>query len=88
MLGLAGAVDRALDAVAKEVQGELTVYITGGDALVLSAWLETETQFRANLVLEGLAFIAAESCSEDESFAWRHKVPSWVIRVVHRRTTA
>ena len=61
MLGLAGAVDRALDAVAKEVQGELTVYITGGDALVLSAWLETETQFRANLVLEGLAFIAAES---------------------------
>ena len=26
----------------------------------LSAWLETETQFRANLVLEGLALIAAE----------------------------
>ena len=61
MLSLAGALDRALAAVANEVRGAPTVYMTGGDAQVLSAWLETETQYRANLVLEGLAFIAAES---------------------------
>lgn len=60
MLSLAGALDRALTAVSKGVPDEPTVYITGGDAQGLAAWLETETRYRANFVLEGLAFIAAE----------------------------
>ena len=61
MLGLAGALDRALGAVSRGLRGDPTVYLTGGDAQPLSQWLETAVQYRANLVLEGLAFIAAES---------------------------
>ena len=60
MLSLAGALDRALTVVSKEVPDKPTVYITGGDAQGLAAWLETETRYRANFVLEGLAFIASE----------------------------
>ncbi len=61
MLSLAGALDRALSAVSGGLGAPPTVYITGGDARVLSTWLESATQYRANLVLEGLAFIAAEA---------------------------
>jgi len=60
MLSVAGALDRALAAVSAGIGEQPTVYITGGDARVLSPWLETRTRNRANLVLEGLAFIAAE----------------------------
>ena len=60
MLSVASALDRACGVVSVEVGEQPTVYITGGAARVLSLWLETETQYRADLVLEGLAFIAAE----------------------------
>jgi len=61
MLSIASALDRALAAIAAKLREQPVVYITGGDARVFSAWLETETQYRANLVLEGLAYIATES---------------------------
>lgn len=61
MLSIASALDRALLAVSAEIQEEPTVYITGGNASILSGWLETRTLYRANLVLEGLACIVAET---------------------------
>ena len=61
MLSIASALDRALLAVSAEIQEEPTVYITGGNALILRNWLETRTRYRANLVLEGLAFIVADN---------------------------
>ena len=59
MLGLAGALDRALAAVARDLGVQPAVYITGGDAVPLSEWLETRCEYRRHLVLEGLACIAA-----------------------------
>ena len=61
MLSIASAVDRALLTVSAEIRESPTVYITGGNALVLSSWLETRAQYRPNLVLEGLTFIVAEN---------------------------
>ena len=61
MLSLAGALDRALSAVAAGLQTRPTVYITGGDAPRLSEWLETGTEYRRHLVLEGLAAITGWS---------------------------
>jgi type III pantothenate kinase len=62
MLALAGALDRAVRAVA-EVGAAPTVYLAGGDAAQLAAWLETKVEARADLVLEGLALFAAERAS-------------------------
>ena len=58
MLGLAGALDRAVSAVAGELDEQPPVYLTGGDAARLSGWLETRCEHRPNLVLEGLGSIA------------------------------
>jgi len=58
MLALAGALDRAVDAVDKSLGERATVYLTGGDAAVLRRWLETEVELRADLVLEGLALFS------------------------------
>ena len=33
--------------------------VTGGDGEALAGWLESEATFRADLVLEGLAAVAA-----------------------------
>jgi type III pantothenate kinase len=58
MLALAAAVDRAVRAVDAALGASSTVYLTGGDAERLEEWLETETELRADLVLEGLALFA------------------------------
>ncbi len=61
MLGLAAAVDRAVSVITKELDAEPLVLVTGGDGQSLLPWLKTRAQYRAHLVLEGLALIAAES---------------------------
>ena len=58
MLGLSGALDRAVSAVAGELDTQPAVYLTGGDATRLSPWLETACEYRPHLVLEGLGSIA------------------------------
>jgi type III pantothenate kinase len=58
LLALAGALDRAVDAVETALVERATVYLTGGDAPVLRGWLETEVELRADLVLEGLALFS------------------------------
>jgi type III pantothenate kinase len=58
MLALAGALDRAVDAVETSLEERATVYLTGGDAEALRGWLETEVELRADLVLEGLALFS------------------------------
>ena len=58
MLGLAGALDRAMSAVVGELDEQPAVYLTGGDATRLSPWLETPCKHRPYLVLEGLGSIA------------------------------
>ena len=58
-LALAAAVDRACAVVAEELGRPLPLLVTGGDADALAAWLESEAEVRADLVLEGLAAIAA-----------------------------
>lgn len=58
MLGLAGALDRAVAAVTGELDEQPAVYLTGGDAARLSPWLETSCEYRPHLVLEGLGSIA------------------------------
>lgn len=59
MLGLAAAVDRAVAVVTAELDAKPLVLVTGGDGRTLLPWLETRVQYRAHLVLEGLALIAA-----------------------------
>jgi type III pantothenate kinase len=58
MLALAGALDRAVEAVESSLVERPAVYLTGGDAAALRGWLETEVELRADLVLEGLALFA------------------------------
>lgn len=58
MLGLAGALDRAVSAVAGDLDEQPAVYLTGGDAARLSPWLVTPCEHRPYLVLEGLGSIA------------------------------
>ena len=58
MLGLAGALDRAVSAVAGDLDEQPAVYLTGGDATRLSPWLATPCEHRPYLVLEGLGYIA------------------------------
>jgi type III pantothenate kinase len=58
MLALAGALDRAVDAVETALGERSAVYLTGGDAVALRGWLETEVELRADLVLEGLALFS------------------------------
>jgi type III pantothenate kinase len=60
MLGVAAALDRAVARVANELKITPRVLVTGGDGPHLRAWLETETQLAADLVLEGLALFADE----------------------------
>ncbi|MEO8466753.1 MAG: type III pantothenate kinase [Gammaproteobacteria bacterium] len=63
MLAIAAALDRAVNAVLTATGTAPRVYLTGGDAVELSSWLETQVQARADLVLEGLALFAAEHAS-------------------------
>lgn len=57
----AAAFDRAAAIVAAELGIPPVVYLSGGEANVLHPWLETEVQVEADLVLKGLALIAAET---------------------------
>jgi type III pantothenate kinase len=58
LLAIATAFDRAV-AIATLALGERpSVFLTGGDAEVLLAWLESDVQVRADLALEGLAMIS------------------------------
>lgn len=59
MLALAAALDRAVAAVDAALGARSHVYLTGGDGPYFRGWLETETELRADLVLEGLALFAA-----------------------------
>jgi len=61
MLAPAAAFDRAAAIIAKELGIPPVVYLAGGDAAALAPWLETEVQVEADLVLKGLALIAAET---------------------------
>lgn len=58
-LALAASVDRAYATVGKALGTPPALYLTGGDATTLEAWLESRAQLRADLVLEGLALFAA-----------------------------
>jgi type III pantothenate kinase len=60
-LAVAAAIDRAVATVETALGERPTVYLTGGDATMLQAWLETQVQLRADLVLEGLALFAGSA---------------------------
>jgi type III pantothenate kinase len=66
-LAVAAAIDRAVATVEKALGERPTVYLTGGDAPMLSAWLETKVQLRADLVLEGLALFGRPTFGSQES---------------------
>lgn len=55
-LSLSAAVDRSI-AVVTDQLGPPEVYVTGGDGVILRDWMQTEAEFREDLVLEGLALI-------------------------------
>lgn len=59
LLGPAAAFDRAVGIVERRLGARPRVFLAGGDGPVLAPWLETEVELRADLVLEGLALIAA-----------------------------
>jgi type III pantothenate kinase len=61
MLALTGALERAIAAVDGSLEGRAKVYLTGGDADALRAWLESEVDLRRDLVLEGLALFLGAS---------------------------
>jgi type III pantothenate kinase len=58
-LALAAAVDRAIDIVARSLGRAPALLVTGGDGAALAAWLESKAAVRADLVLDGLAAVAA-----------------------------
>jgi len=57
-LALSAALDRAVVTVERALGTRPVVYLTGGDAEPLRDWLETRTELRADLVLEGLELFA------------------------------
>jgi type III pantothenate kinase len=57
-LALSAALDRAVATVERALGARPVVYLTGGDAEPLQAWLETRAELRADLVLEGLSLFA------------------------------
>jgi type III pantothenate kinase len=59
LLGPAAAFDRAIGLVERALGTAPVVYVAGGDAALLAGWLEADVELRADLVLEGLALIAA-----------------------------
>lgn len=59
MLGLAAALDAAVASVASGLGAAPKILLTGGDAELVRAWLETEVELRPDLVLEGLAYMAS-----------------------------
>ena len=61
MLALSAALDRAVAAVEAALGARAKVFVTGGDGPQLRGWLETDTELRADLVLEGLALFAGRS---------------------------
>lgn len=61
MLALASAVDRAVAVVTEELNAKPLVFVTGGEGRSLLPWLATKVQYRAHLVLEGLALISGNS---------------------------
>ncbi|HEY8519570.1 MAG TPA: type III pantothenate kinase [Gammaproteobacteria bacterium] len=65
MLGIAAAVDRAFDIVCRELGSRPPLYVTGGDAEMLAPWLATDSELRADLVLEGLALFLASPAGAD-----------------------
>ena len=60
MLAVAAALDRAIATVRAALGTQPTVFLAGGDAPALRAWLETGVQLRADLVLEGLALFVRQ----------------------------
>lgn len=59
MLGVAAGIERACATVAHALGVAPAFVLTGGDAPRLVEWLETTGEIRADLVLEGLAVVAA-----------------------------
>lgn len=57
-LATAAAVDRAVAEVAAALSQPLAVFVTGGDAAELAAWLAADVTIGADLVLDGLAAVA------------------------------
>jgi type III pantothenate kinase len=57
-LALSAGLDRAVETVERALGTRPAVYLTGGDAEALRDWLETRTELRADLVLEGLELFA------------------------------
>jgi type III pantothenate kinase len=55
MLAVAGAIDRAAEAVGDALGLEPTLLLTGGDAGSLGPWLRTPARREPDLVLQGLA---------------------------------
>jgi type III pantothenate kinase len=58
MLALTGALERAVAAVESALKERPKVYLTGGDAELVHAWLESDVELRRDLVLEGLALFS------------------------------
>lgn len=56
---LAAAVDRAFATAAEALSGQPRLVLTGGDAEQLAGWLASAGEVRADLVLDGLAVLAA-----------------------------
>jgi type III pantothenate kinase len=67
MLAVAGAVDRGVRAVRDALEAGPAVYLTGGDAAALAPWLETPHALRSDLVLEGLALLAAHDAAAERA---------------------
>jgi type III pantothenate kinase len=57
-LALAAGIDRAIESLAQGLAASPRVFLTGGDGPALAPWLKTTVEYRASLVLEGLAMIS------------------------------
>ena len=61
LFGLAGAIDRLIEEQRRSMGPELSVFVTGGDAPIIAAKLKSAFAEVPDLVLRGLARVAAAS---------------------------
>ena len=61
MLALSSALQKAITIVADELDAMPLILLCGGDSPALLPWLDAKVEYRKDLVLEGIALVAADS---------------------------
>ena len=66
LLGLAGGIEKVIMEQALSVDATVAVLITGGDAVKVMPYLATPVEYHADIVLQGLKFLADQTNRHSE----------------------